>query len=69
MIEKEITYLKLIKRAIKTEKQKLQREVQTLIDIIKHFRSTTIMSLDKFTNKIKFNLSFFVSNFSMKDNM
>lgn len=59
MAEKEASYLKSIVRAIEIDKQKLQQEVQTLKDVVEQFKSTTVKSLDEFTNKLNFDLHLF----------
>lgn len=61
MAEKEAAYFKTIVRAIETDKQKLQQEVQTLTGVVEHFKSTTVKSLDQFRNKLKLDLHLFAS--------
>ena len=67
MAEKEASYFKTIIRAIETDKQKLQQEVQTLIGVVEHFKSTTVKSLDEFTNKLKFDLHLFAGRPLVED--
>ena len=69
MIEKEVIYLKSIVRAIETEKEKLQQKMQILTDVIERFRSTILMSLRDFTNKLNVDLNLFASKLFVRNNM
>ena len=60
LAEEEVTGFNLIQGA-EMEKQILQQQVQTLIDMIEYFRSITVKSVDEFMSRLKLNLNLLTS--------
>ena len=65
--EQKVAYFTSIARAVEIDKEKLQQEVQNLTGVVEHFKSTTVNSLDDFTNKLKFDLKLFAGKPSVED--
>lgn len=57
LAEDDVTRLKLISQAAEIEKQTLQQQVQSLIDMGEYFRNTTTNSVNEFVNKLKLDLN------------
>ena len=57
LAETEAAHFKLMAQAVEAKNEKLQQEVKTLTEVVEHLRSTTVKSLDDFTNSLKFDLS------------
>ncbi|KAL9126166.1 MAG: hypothetical protein Q9217_004746 [Psora testacea] len=64
LAEREVAHFKSIAQAIEIDNEKLQQEVKTLTEVVEHFKSTTVKSLDEFTNNLKFGLNLFAAKTS-----
>ena len=65
LVEREVAHFKSIAQAVEIDKKKLQQEVKTLTEVVEHVRSTTVKSLNKFTNNLKFDLNLFAAKTSV----
>ena len=58
LVEEESTRLKVIVQRFEMENRRLQQQVQTLLEMTSHFKSTTLKSIDEFAGRLKLDLDY-----------